>query len=110
MTKEDLKSFKISDQAKAPVERAKGKTEEPAPSSVGFPHIEALVESAAPDLGGLESRLAQLNEMAKSGSNKDKLAAKKAAAAYEKAKALALYLLETKARLSGQSTSSPGPG
>lgn len=103
MTKEDLKSFKISDQVKAPVERPKagGKKEAAAPPpSVGFPHIEAVVEAAEPDLAGFESRLAQLTELAKSGSNKDKLAAKKAAAAYEKARALLQYLLETKARLS----------
>lgn len=102
MTKEDLKSFKISDQVKAPAERAKGKKEETAPPpSVGFPHIEALVEAASPDLSGFDARLAQLNEMAKTGSNKDKLAAKKAAVAYDKARALLQYLLDTKARLAG---------
>ena len=100
---DDLKSFKIQSQAgvKQPT-----KKEAPAapPPSVGFPHVEALVEAAKPDLSGLETRLAQLHELAKSGSNKDKLAAKKAAAAYEKARALLDYLLETKARLS-----SPNP-
>ncbi len=103
MTKDDLKSFKISDQVKAPVERprAGGKKEAPAPPpSVGFPHIEAVVEASSLDMTGFEARLAQLNELAKSGSNKDKLAAKKAAAAYEKARALLQYLLDTKARLS----------
>ena len=81
-----------------------GKKEEPAASSsVGFPHIEALVEAAQPDLTGFDARLAALHEMAKSGSNKDKLAAKKAAAAYEKARALLQYLLETKARLTSSS-------
>jgi len=104
MTKEDLKSFKISDQAKTPVQKTGKKEEPPAASSVGFPHIEALVEAATPDLAGFESRLAQLNELAKSGSNKDKLAAKKAAQAYEKAKALLQYLLETKARLTAPSS------
>lgn len=101
MTKDDLKSFKISEQAKTPVERAKAKKEkdEVSQASVGFPHIEALVEAAQPDLSGFGSRLAQLTELAKTGSNKDKLAAKKAAAAYEKARVLLQYLLETKARL-----------
>lgn len=95
--KEDLKSFKIQGQAgvKQPTKK---EAPPPPPPSVGFPHIEAVVES--PDLSGLESRLAQLQELAKSGSNKDKLAAKKAAAAYEKARALLQYLLDTKARLS----------
>lgn len=98
MTKEDLKSFKIQGQAgvKQP---SKKEAPPPPPPSVGFPHIEAIVEASEPDLKGLEARLAQLQELAKSGSNKDKLAAKKAAAAYEKAKALLQYLLDTKARL-----------
>jgi hypothetical protein len=104
MTKEDLKSFKISDQAKKPTEKAGKKEEPPAASSVGFPHIEALVEASTPDLSGFEGRLAQLHEMTKSGSNKDKLAAKKAAAAYEKARALLQYLLDTKARLTASSS------
>ena len=105
MTKQDLKSFKISEQTKQPVDRARNKNakEEAAPPpSVGFPRIEALVETG--DLGGLDQRLAVLQEMSRSGSNKDKLAAKKAAAAYERAQALLGYLLDTKARLaSGQS-------
>lgn len=99
MTKEDLKGFKISDQVKSPVEKPRAKKAEAAapPPSVGFPRIEAIVESG--DLGGLEGRLNQLKELAKSGSNKDKLAAKKAASAYERAQTLLRYLLDTKARL-----------
>lgn len=100
MSKEDLKSFKIQGQAGVR-QASKKEAPPPPPPSVGFPHIEAVVESATPDLSGLEARLAQLQELAKSGANKDKLAAKKAAAAYEKARALLLYLLETKARLAG---------
>lgn len=101
MTKEDLKGFKISDQVKAPVEKPRGKKAEAAapPPSVGFPRIEAVVESG--DLGGLEGRLGQLKELQKAGGNKEKLAAKKAAAAYERAAALLNYLLDTKARLAG---------
>jgi len=99
MSKEDLKGFKISDQVKAPVEKPRAKKAEAGPPpSVGFPRIEAVVESG--DLGGLEGRLQQLKEMQKVGGNKEKLAAKKAAAAYERAQALLRYLLETKARLS----------
>lgn len=95
---DDLKSFKIQGQAgvKQPTKKD---PPPPPPPSVGFPHIEAVVEANPPDLSGLATRLAQLQELAKSGSNKDKLAAKKAAAAYEKAQALLDYLLETKARL-----------
>ncbi len=103
MTNPDLKSFKISDQTKQPVDRPRSKAAAKAdaapPPSVGFPRIEAVVESG--DLGGLSDRMAALQEMARSGSNKDKLAAKKAAAAYERAAALLGYLLETKARLAG---------
>lgn len=100
MSDSDLKSFKISDQVKKPVERARGKGAPPEPPpSVGFPQIEAAVESG--DIAGLQERLTVLQEMAKSGSNKDKLAAKKAAAGYERALALLTYLLETKARLAG---------
>lgn len=102
MSNSDLKSFKISDQTKQPVDRPRAKAAgkaDAAPPSVGFPRIEAVVESG--DLGGLGDRLAVLQEMARNGSNKDKLAAKKAAAAYERASALLGYLLETKARLAG---------
>ena len=104
MTRKDLQSFKISDQVKSPVERPKAKKDSSAgpPPSVGFPRIEAVVEAGNADtISGLQARLATLQEMAKSGSNKDKLAAKKAAAAYEKTKALLDYLLATKAKLAG---------
>jgi hypothetical protein len=98
MTKEELKGFKISDQVKAPVDKARAKkADQGPPPSVGFPAIEAVVESG--DLGGLDDRLKALKELSKVGGNKEKLAAKKAAAAYEKAGALLRYLLETKARL-----------
>ncbi len=105
MTDDKLKSFKISDQVK-PTDRSKvaGKKsqEEPAPppSSAGFPLIEGLVESAAPDLTGLDARTAQLDEMAKGpGTPKDKAAAKKAHGAYIKTRALVDYLLETKDKM-----------
>ena len=101
----ELKSFKISDQVKKQVDRPKGKAasvEAPAGSSAGFPRIESLVESAAPDLSGFDGRQAQLEEMAKGkGSNKEKAGAKKAAVAYAKARALISYLLETKQKMMG---------
>jgi hypothetical protein len=101
MTKEELKGFKISDQVKAPVERPRSKKPEAGPPpSVGFPRIEAVIESG--DIGGLEGRLLQLKELQKVGGNREKLAARKAAAAYERAFALLRYLLETKARLAQQ--------
>lgn len=104
----DLKSFKISDQVKQPVERPRPghagqkKGEAPAASSTGFPRIEGLVESDAPDLSGFAARQATLEEMAKApGTPKEKAAAKKAAQAYAKARALIDYLLETKRKMSG---------
>ena len=100
---DDLKSFKISDQVKPTVDKPRPKSQEqaPPPSSTGFPNIEALVESAAPDLSGFEARQAQLDEMTKApGSQKDKAGAKKAGIAYAKARALIDYLLETKAKMS----------
>jgi hypothetical protein len=103
----DLKSFKISDQVKQPVERPRpGQKKGEAPpvsSSAGFPRIEGLVESEdTAQLQGLADRQAQLEEMAKApGSQKDKAAAKKAAGAYAKARALVDYLLETKRKMSG---------
>jgi hypothetical protein len=104
----DLKPFKISDQVKQPVDRPRPgqkQPEAPEPSSAGFPRIEALVEADAPDVSGLEARQAALEEMAQgTGSNKEKAAAKKAALAYAKVRALIDYLLETKRKMSD------GPG
>lgn len=111
-----LKSFKISDTVK-PTDRSKGKkSEEEAPSpgssgSAGFPQIEALVESAAPDLSGIDGRHAQLDEMAKGpGSPKEKAAARKAAVAYQKARALIDYLLETKQKMGSSGGPAPSGG
>ncbi|MBM4281895.1 MAG: hypothetical protein FJ137_14445 [Deltaproteobacteria bacterium] len=104
MTRKDLQSFKISEQVKAPVDRPKGKKDkDPAPPpSVGFPRIEAVIESGGAETQAtLKARAATLAELAKAGSNKDKLAAKKAAAAYDKARSLLDYLLATKAKLTG---------
>src|SRR5687768_11300844 len=103
-----LKSFKISDQVKQPVDkprpwaRATPKAGAPgapadgaAGGSAGFPRIEALVEQDAPDLSGFDKRAAELDEMVKAAkSPKEKAAATKAAAAYAKARALISYLLE----------------
>jgi hypothetical protein len=99
----NMKSFKIGDQQKPGVAKPSAKKTEPEAPSAGFPNIEALVEQAAPDLSGMDGRLAQLAELAKSaGSNKDKAAAKKAAVAYERTKDLVEHLFDTKARLAGK--------
>ncbi len=100
----DMKSFKIGDQQKPGVQKpGSKKAEAPAQAggSAGFPRIEAIVESGTPDLSGLEARTTALAELAaKPGaSNKDKAAAKKAIVAYERAKDLVEYLLDTKAKM-----------
>lgn len=100
MATDDLKSFKISDKVKKPVEPPRPKDDLPAQASVGFPRIEAVVEAAVPDLSGLEARQAELAGLAKGGSNKQRAAAKKAALAYQRVRELVAYLLETKARMS----------
>lgn len=99
-----IKAFKISDAVKQPVERPRpGQKAQPAPppvASVGFPRIEALVESDAPDLTGIEARLLQLDELAKSSkSQKEKLAAARAAKSYEKTRALLQKLFATKQQM-----------
>lgn len=101
----DLKSFKISEQVKQPVERPRPgqkNAAEPAPSA-GFPRIEAIVESDAPDLSGLASRCALLEEMAAGkGTPREKAAAKKGAQAYARTRELLAYLQETKTRMAGR--------
>lgn len=97
---EDLKSFKIQSRVNQRVDRpSSAPVEEMESSSVGFPRIEALVESSAPDLQGLSNRRAQLQEIAKTGPQKEKPAAQKAALAYERTEALLNYLLDTKASM-----------
>lgn len=110
MATDDLKSFKIGDKVKKPVEppKAGAKTEAPPQAaSVGFPRIEAVVEQDQPDLSGLQARRAELEAQAGSAkANKDKAAAKKAALAYQRTEELITYLLETKAKM----TSGGDPG
>jgi hypothetical protein len=99
----DLKGFKIGDHVKAPVERPRPgmlqKAEKDA-ASAGFPHVEALVESSAPDVQGLRTRLAALRELAETGtSKKEKAAAQKAVVAYERVGDLLEFLFQTKEQL-----------
>lgn len=97
---EDLKSFKIQSRVGSRVDRPSAKAgAKDAAESVGFPRIEAIVETEAPDLSGLTARHAQLQEMSKAGAPKDKAAAAKAAVAYERATDLLEHLLATKAAL-----------
>lgn len=99
---DDLKSFKISDATPKGADRGSRKSAEgAATSSVGFPNVEAQVESDGPALQGLDDRYDLLVEMSKSGTPKDKAAAKKAALAYERAHGLLTHLLNTKQQMSG---------
>lgn len=104
MSSDELKGFKISDQVRQRVDRPagggkKGAGKSGEGESVGFPRVEALVGSEEPDLSGLSTRMAALQELAASGSMKEKAGAKKAAVAYERAADLIEHLLETKAAL-----------
>ena len=98
---DELKSFKIGDQLKRGVEQPRAKNAEPEASpSVGFPRIEAFVEAAVPDLGGLIARKDQLEAIAAGGgSPKEKGFAKKAALAYQRTQELLEMLLATKAKM-----------
>ena len=98
---DELKSFKIGDQLKRGVEQPRAKNVEPEASpSVGFPRIEAFVESAVPDLSGFIGRKEELETLAGGGgSPKEKGSAKKAALAYQRTQELLEMLLATKAKM-----------
>jgi len=103
---DDLKSFKIENAQKRRVDRAptasqsKGDEAPAEPESVGFPHIEAQVETDGPALPAMRERFETLSELANSaGSPKAKANAKKAATAYERALALLDHLLQTKSQM-----------
>ncbi|MEW5853942.1 MAG: hypothetical protein AB2A00_34525 [Myxococcota bacterium] len=106
-------TFKISDAVKRPVapsapaalSKKKGK-EEP-PPGVGFPTIEKLIESDSLDRSGLEARVAALEELAKTGNNKEKAGAKKALQAYQHAQELLEYLWNTKQKLASPPAANP---
>lgn len=100
---DDLKSFKIQSRVGQRVDRPAPKKagQSGEPASVGFPRIEAFVEAESADLSGLSSRHAQLAELARTATAKDKAAASRAAVAYERAQDLLEHLLATKAALSG---------
>ena len=99
---DDLKSFKISDQVKAPVDKPKSGAgaAEPAPSA-GFPRIEALIENDSIDLADLKGRVAELQALANSAtaSPQDKGGARKASLAYRHLNELIEHLVETKSSM-----------
>lgn len=97
MAKDQLKSFKASDVQQKPLPRSgKGKQSEAAAVSAGFPTIESVVEKEQLDLSGLQQRLELLHELADEGTAKQKGAAAKAIAAYERTADLLEHLWDTK--------------
>jgi len=96
MANDDLQNFKISDQVKKTVDRPRKTASAEDQPSAGFPTLEALVEQETVDVAGLQERHAQLSEMSKSGSPKEKQAAKKATVAYERALDVVEFLVSTK--------------
>lgn len=116
-----LGNFKISDAVKKPVgptsaaqaagaanaAKKKPLKEEPAPSA-GFPNIEKLIEADTLDRSGFQLRRDALEQVSKTGDNKEKAGARKALLAYDQVDKLLDYLWDTKAALAGGG-SKPAP-
>ena len=104
MTDEKLESFKASDLQRPGVKRgaAARATSERQAASAGFPNIEAILEAEELDLSGLDARLEALRELAQKGSAKEKGAARKAIAAYERTRDLLEFLWQTKQTIAEQ--------
>ena len=99
---DDLKSFKISDQIKAPIDKPKADAGATGPApSAGFPRIEALIENDSIDLGDLKNRVSELQALSNSGeaSPKEKGGARKASLAYRHLNELIEHLAATKASM-----------
>jgi len=108
MAKDELSTFKIGDMRRPSVRAtskpgAKGAEPEAEPS-VGFPAVEARLESGNVDSVAEELRgtYEQLEQMSASGDMRSKAAAKKAMGAYERAADLFEYLFQTKDALQGE--------
>ena len=107
MAKDDLSTFRISDMRRASV-RASTKPGKPEPEaqepSVGFPAVEARLESSSADGVAEELRgsYEQLEALTAGKDIKTKAAAKKAMGAYERAADLFEYLFQTKDALQGK--------
>ena len=104
---EDLGTFRIADVKRPEVRSYKklGKEPEPEePASVGFPAIEARVESKSIEelVEEIRPSYEQLEELATKGDMKSRAAAKKAMAAYERTADLFEYLFYTKDALQGR--------
>ncbi|MCA9553595.1 MAG: hypothetical protein KC933_26385 [Myxococcales bacterium] len=108
MAKDDLSTFRISDMRRASVRAStkQGKAAAPAAEepSVGFPAVEARLETSSADGVAEELRASyeQLEAMSEGRDVKTKAAAKKAMGAYERAADLFEYLFQTKDALQGR--------
>lgn len=104
-----MESFKISDthrpQVSSVAQRTKDTEGEKESFSLGYEKIEKILENEDPQvmLAGLNGSLEQLRSIESEGSNKEKLAAGKAAVAYERTIELLDYLFQTKEALQNQS-------
>lgn len=99
---DDLKSFKISDQVKTPVDKPKSdKNDLNVAPSAGFPRIEALIENESVDLSVINSRLSDLQALSSSAetSSSDKAGARKASLAYKHLNELIEHLVATKSSM-----------
>lgn len=106
MAKDELGSFKIGDMRRPSLRTSskggqRAAEPEPAPS-VGFPAVEARLESSTVDGVAEELRASyeQLEAMSTTGDMRKKAGAKKAMGAYERAADLFEYLFQTKDALS----------
>ena len=104
---DDLQSFRIGDRVRPHVRASRPPaSEEPgalaeAEASVGFPHIERVLESrSVEDVAEmLRDSYTRLEALTGASDRRTKAAAKKAMAAYERVADLFEYLFETKAAL-----------
>lgn len=105
MANDDFSTFKIGDMRRAAVRTTKpargGKAEAAAEPSLGFPAVEARLESGTVDSVAEELRASyeQLDGMSTQGDTRSRAGAKKAMGAYERAADLFEYLFQTKAAL-----------
>lgn len=76
------------------------KNNEKQPSTMGYPHLEALIEQPNPDLAGMRAHQKTLESLSKTASSaKDKASAKQATVAYARFFELFDKLLEVRTKL-----------
>lgn len=101
MAKDELSSFKIGDMRRPsvrPTKKVEAEAPEPEEASIGFPGIEARLESGSVEAVADELRgsYERLEDLSTSGDMRSKAGAKRAMVAYERAADLFEYLFQTK--------------